>query len=276
MTFLDSQFDLYPRRVSPTAALLLDVENFCLKLDLEQYLKAYCIYPITIKFAVANWQNNTIANLDLFLHQQRYQLIHVPKEKNAADAQILTLGTSLLLQYPHIKEIVIVSHDSIFDYLHNSLISLSCLTYKVYQQSNNIYIQDILNNRTDTIVISQEDCQQNNKNNNLSNNLTGKQSSQSASKKKQAAMSKTSPTQTPKEIVLSNIEMIIKKINPSQANEIPINSLTQEYKKEYKKSLSEVLKNNQLGSSPVKFLKNSCSDKIKINQKNNMYYLSLK
>ena len=66
------------------------------------------------------------------------------------------------------------------------------------------------------------------------------------------------------------------KISDNQASVVTINSLCQEYKKEYNKNLSEALKNNKLGSSPIKFLKNSCSDKIKINQKNNIYYLSLK
>lgn len=252
MALLDSQFNLHPRCVSPTAALLLDVENFSSKLDLEKYIKAYCAYPITIKFAVANWQNNSIANLDLFLHKQRYQLIHVPKGKNAADAQILTLGTSLLLQYPQITEIIVASHDSIFDYLHHTLISLGCKTYKVYQKSNNIYIKDILNNRIHTIAIPKENLSQNDD------------------------FIEQSPTQSIKSKVLSNIESVINKINDNQNKEVPINSLCLEYKKEYKKNLSEVLKKNKLGSSPLKFLKNSCSEKITINQKNNLYYLSLK
>ena len=252
MTLLDSQFNLYPRFVSPTAALLLDVENFCLKLDLEQYIKAYCNCPIKIKIAVANWQKNSVANLDLFLHKQKYQLIHVPKGKNAADAQILTLGTSLLLKHPQITEIIVASQDSIFDYLHHNLISLGCKTYKVYQQSNNIYIQDMSDNRTNTIAIPKKNLSQTN------DSL------------------KQSPNQDIKSTIRSNIELVMNKISDSQDSVVTISSLCQEYKKEYNKNLSEAIKNNKLGSSPIKFLKNSCSDKIKINQKNNIYYLSLK
>ena len=211
MTLLESQFNLYPRRISPTTALLLDVENFCLKLDLEQYLRAYCNYPIKIKLAVANWRNNAIANLDSFLHQQRYQLIHVPKGKNAADAQIITLGTSLLLQYPEIAEIIVVSRDSIFTYLHHNLIRLGCTTYQVYQQSKNIYIKDVLNNRTHAIAIPKENSRQ-------EKNSTKKLSEENI-----------------KTTVLSNIESIIEKNNSDSDKELTIDSLCQEYKKEYKK-----------------------------------------
>lgn len=92
--------DSSPQAISSSAALLLDVENFPLQLDLAKHLKPYCRYPLSVKFAVANWQNISIAKLDKYLHQQEYQLIHVPKDKNAADAQILTLGASLQLIYP--------------------------------------------------------------------------------------------------------------------------------------------------------------------------------
>ena len=200
---------------------------------------------------MANWQNSAIAHLDLFLHQQRYQLIHVPKAKNAADAQILTLGTSLLLQHPQIKEIIVVSHDSIFDYLHNNLISLGCKTYKVYQQSNNIYIQDIIDNLTNTIVVPKE-----------------KSSPNDTSQKK-------STDRDIKSTIISRIDSILSNTN-NKADEVPLNVLCQEYKKKYNKNLSEVIKGKNLGSSPIKFLKNSCSDKFQINQKNNIYYLALK
>jgi hypothetical protein len=58
-------------------------------------------------------------------------LIHVPQFKNAADAQILTLGASLQLNYPQVKEVVIVSHDAIFNYLHQTLQRQGQNTYKV-------------------------------------------------------------------------------------------------------------------------------------------------
>ncbi len=82
---------------------------------MAKHLKPYCKYDITIKFAVANWQNSSISKLDKYLHQQGYQLIHVPKEQNAADAQILTLGAALQFNYPQVKEVVVVSYDAIFN-----------------------------------------------------------------------------------------------------------------------------------------------------------------
>ncbi len=242
--------NLPPRSLSPTAALLLDAENFSRQLDLEKYLKGYCNYPLAIKLAVANWQNKSLANLDLILHKQRYQLIHVPKAKNAADAQILTLGTSLLFQYPQITEVIIVSNDSIFDYLHKTLISLGCKTYKVYQKSKNIYVQDFLNNRTDVIAIAKEDLKQKNNNSNSVN-------------------------QSPTDIFLCTIESLLKEIAKNKNTEVPLNVIGKQFKDKYKKSLSETLKSKQLGTSPSKFFKNNSSNKIKINQKNNTYYLAL-
>ena len=137
---------------SYTGAVLLDVENFPLKLNLAQCLKPYCKYNITLKFAVANWQNSSISKLDKYLHQQGCQLIHVPKDKNAADAQILTLGASLQLNYPQVKDVVIVSHDSIFNYLHQALQRQGCNTYKVYQQSGNVYIDDFISDRPSIVT----------------------------------------------------------------------------------------------------------------------------
>jgi hypothetical protein len=251
MTSFDPQCYSYSRTLPLTAAVLLDVENFCLKLDLEEYLKCYCTYPITIKFAVANWQNKAISNLDLYLHQQRYQLIHVPKAKDGADAQILTLGTSLLLQYPQIAEMIIVSHDSIVNYLHQSLQVLGCKTYKVYQESGHIYIHNFLSNRTDYIAIPTNKSKQTNK---------------------------TSQTLNPdlKKILQDKIELTLEQLKGSSVSPITISLLAQEYKKNYQQSLSEHIKDNKLGGSIIKFLKNNCTDKINIKQKDNNYYLSLK
>ncbi len=254
MTSLDSQRYLFSRNLPPTAAILLDVENFCLKLDLEQYLKSYCRYPITIKLAVANWRNTAIANFDIYLHQQRYQLIHVPKEKNAADAKILTLGASLLLQHPQIAEIVVVSHDSIFDYLHQNLQTLGCKTYKVHQESGNIYFHDFINDCTYEIAMITNKTQKN-------------------SQKKQ-----TTETQNKdiKKILQDKIELTLHKLKRSSVKPVTVSLLSQEFKKDYQQSLAEVIRGNKLDKSVTKFLKKNCTDKIEINQKDNIYYLSLK
>ena len=138
--------------IPPIGAILLDVENFPHLLDVEKQIKPYCKYPITIKYAAANWSNNTIAKLDLYLHKQRYRLFHVPQAKNAADIQLLAVGYSLISQYPHCQELTIVSNDSIFNYLHQSFQAQGYNTYKVYQQSGNIYFYDFRYDRT--ILIS--------------------------------------------------------------------------------------------------------------------------
>lgn len=149
-------------------------------------------------------------------------------------------------------EVIIVSNDSIFDYLHKSLITLGCKTYKVYQQSKNIYIQDFINNRTDFITISKEELDR--KDNNSSNLAC----------------------QASKDKLLSNIESIIKDFNNTQKKEVSLNSIPQEFKNKHNKSLSATLKSNKLGDSVIKFLKNNCSSKVRINHKNNVYYLALK
>jgi hypothetical protein len=253
MTFLESDKYLYSRSLPHTGAILLDVENFPLKLDLEKYLKSYCIYPITIKLAAANWCNHSIAKLDLYLHQQRYQLIHVPKEKNAADAQLLTLGSSLLLQYPHVKEITIVSGDSIFDYLHQSLQTQGCGTYKVYQLFGNIYLHDYSNNRSSVITT----VNNNNDHDKKASQTTTKQDSLEQQLKKK-------------------IEQSLVKLNENSTAKITLTQLSQQFKNDYHQSLSEAIQSNKLTGTPSGFLKKSCHDKIQMELKDNNYYLSLK
>ncbi|MDJ0744721.1 MAG: NYN domain-containing protein [Xenococcaceae cyanobacterium MO_167.B27] len=254
MTYFNSERYLFSRNLPPTAAILLDVENFALKLDLEQHLQSYCKYPITIKFAVANWRNSAIAQLDTHLHQQRYQLIHVPKEKNAADAQILTLGVSLLLQHPQIVEIAIVSQDSIFDYLHQTLQRQGCKTYKVYQQSGNIYCHSFADNCTYTVSTI--------------NNKTKKNTQKTQTSKPSS--------QELKKILQNKIELTLSKLKRSSVKPVTVSLLSQEFKKDYQQSLSEVIKGNKLDKSVTKFLKKNCTDTIEITQKDNVYYLSLK
>ncbi|BAZ44417.1 hypothetical protein NIES4102_14260 [Chondrocystis sp. NIES-4102] len=277
MTSRDSQGYLSARTSALTTAILLDVENFCLKIDLVEHLQFYCSYPITIKFAVANWQNSAIANLDLYLHQQRYQLIHVPKAKNAADGQILTLGTSLLWQYPQIAEIVIVSQDGIFDYLHQTLQALGCRTYKVYQQSGHICIQDFVNARTDYITVDLNKNKAENKtieNKELDNQIAQKKTEATANKSQKNNNSNTQSDY--QKIAQEKIKLTLNELKKNSQQPITISALTQEYHKNNQQSLSEYLKKHKLASSVLKFLKTNCSDQIDIKQKNSNYYLSLK
>lgn len=227
-----------------SAALLLDVENFPLKLDLAQYLKSYCRYPVTVKLAVANWQNNSIAKLDKYLHQQGYQLIHVPQGKNAADAQILTLGASLQLTYPQVKDVVIVSQDFIFNYLHQTLQRQGCKTYKVYQQSGKVYLDDFISDRPLLVT--------------------------------QIAQSNSNSASTIEQKIQTKIELTLAELIQKSANKVTLSQLAQEFKRKYQHSIAETLKQNQLPKSTLNFIKKSCTNKIKVEASSSTHYLSLK
>ena len=239
---LDSSQYLLSQAKSFTGAILLDVENFALKLDLADYLKPYCQYPLTVKFAVANWQNSCVAKLDKYLHQQGYQLIHVPKGQNAADAQILTLGASLQLNYPQLKEVTIVSHDSIFNYLHQTLQRQGCNTYKVYQQGGNVYLNNFGN--ADSSVITK--------------------------------ISQPTKESSIEHLIKSRIELTLDKLTKKYNAPVTISQVSAQYKQDYQQSISEAVKNNKIAKSASKFIIKSCAQKIQIEQNNKIYYLSPK
>jgi uncharacterized LabA/DUF88 family protein len=226
-----------------TGAILLDVENFPLKLDLAQHLKSYCRYPLTVKFAVANWLNSSVSKLDQHLHQQGYQLIHVPKSKNAADAQILTLGASLQLNYPQVKEVVIVSHDAIFNYLHQTLQRQGQNTYRVYQQSGNVYLDDFVSDRNSIITRISDG--------------TNVQ-----------AVTLENKIQT-------QIELTLAEFTQKSQYKVTLSQLSQEFKVKYQKSISEMLQSNQLPKSTLGFIQKNCAEKIKVETNGNEHYLSL-
>lgn len=223
-----------------TGAILLDVENFPFKLNLAQHLKPYCEHPITIKFAVANWQNSSVSKLDKHLHSTGYQLIHVPKDKNAADAQILTLGATLRLNYPQVKEVVVVSHDAIFNYLHQTLQRQGCTTYKVYQQSGNIYVHDFISDRSSIIT----------------------------------KVTPRSPEENIEHEIQAKIELALDELS-QKLQQVTLSQLSQEFKLKHQKSISEVLKSHKLSKSTLNFIKKNCANKIKVEVKNNTHYLSL-
>ena len=226
---------------SYTGAILWDVENVPLQLDLVRYLKGYCRYPVMIKFAVANWHSN-VAKLDRHFHQQGYQLIHVPQSKNAADAQILTLGASLQLTYPLVKEVVIVSHDTIFNYLHQTLQRQGVDTYRIYQQSGKVYLDDFLSDRSSLIT----------------------------------KVSECNPQPTIEQQIQSKIELTLAELTKKLSEKVTLSQLSQEFKAKYKKSISETLKSNKLPKSTLSFIQKSCANKIKVEANNNRHFLSLK
>ena len=227
---------------SKVSAILLDVENFPLKLDLCQYLKGFCEYPIILKLAVANWQNNSIAKLDRDLHLQGYHLIHVPKAKNAADAQIMTLAMTLPLDYPQLKEIVVVSQDTIFNYLHQSLRRQEIATYKVYQQSGNVYLYDFWNDRQSMIT----------------------------------KVSQSAPAQIIEQQICSKIEIALSELIANSSNRVNLSQVCHKFKSKYNQTISETLKSNKLPKSTLKFIQQSCDRKIKIEASEQGYFLSLK
>jgi NYN domain len=226
-----------------TGAILLDVENFPLKFDLAQHLKPYCRYPITVKFAVANWLNNSVSKLDQYLHQQGYQLIHVPKSKNAADAQILTLGASLQWNYPQVKEVVIVSHDAIFNYLHQTLQRQGQNTYRVYQHSGNVYLDDFVSDRNSIITKIPDDL--------------------------------APQTISLEQKIQTQIELTLTKLIQKSPQKVTLSQLSQEFKVKHQKSISEILQSNKLPKSTLSFIQKNCAAKIKVEAKDNEHYLSL-
>lgn len=239
--------NMLPSAPFHTGVVLLDVENFPLKLNLAQYLKPYCKYNITIKFAVANWQNSSISQLDKYLHRQGYQLIHVPKAENAADAQILTLGASLQLHYPQVKDVVIVSHDSIFNYLHQTLQRQGCNTYKVYQQSGNVYIDDFISDRP-SIVTKVADLDQ-----------------------KQHNEQKQNPEQT----IKSKIERTLVELAQKSEEQVTLSQLGKEFKEKHKRTISEALKRHNLSGSALNFIKKNCNNEINVKIKGKTHFLSI-
>jgi L-rhamnose mutarotase len=247
---------LFSRILNPSAAILLDVENFCLKLDLEELLKPYCQYPVSIKYAVANWQNKSLAGIDIYLHQQRYQLIHVPKEKNGADAQILTLGSSLLLNYPHLKEVVVVSHDSIFEYLHQTLQAQGCHTYKVYQQSGTIFLSQFTNNNSKPIA------------------KIAKKEAKNSAKSETSTKQNTNDHETE---LKNKIRQTLKKLaNTSENNYVALSQLCKQFLEDYNQSLAKTIQSQSLGKSPSKFIKKSFTNEIEMKLNGSSYSLCFK
>jgi hypothetical protein len=73
--------------------LLLDAENMDLPEEAEGWLNDHCRYPITLRFAFANWKK--LGDLDKWLHQRGYHLFHVPDGKNNADSKMIVVGASI-------------------------------------------------------------------------------------------------------------------------------------------------------------------------------------
>ncbi|MCL2932499.1 MAG: hypothetical protein MGG11_09595 [Trichodesmium sp. MAG_R03] len=128
---------------SGIAILLLDVENLPLNPETEKILVDICNYPIQIKVAFANWRS--MGKKDEEFHQRGYQLIHVPPGKDSADLKMATVGSSIFLNYPKAKEILVCSSDRGLTHLGTTLQSHGLTVYQVRKYKNQI---TILNSKT--------------------------------------------------------------------------------------------------------------------------------
>ena len=128
---------------SGIAILLLDVENLPLNPETEKILVDICNYPIQIKVAFANWRS--MGKKDEEFHQRGYQLIHVPAGKDSADLKMATVGSSIFLNYPKAKEILVCSSDRGLTHLGTTLQSHGLTVYQVRKYKNQI---TILNSQT--------------------------------------------------------------------------------------------------------------------------------
>ena len=125
------------------AILLLDVENLPLDSETEKILVDICNYPIQIKVAFANWRS--MGKKDEEFHQRGYQLIHVPRGKDSADLKMATVGSSIFLNYPKAKEVLVCSSDRGLTHLGTTLQSHGLTVYQVRKYKNQI---TILNSQT--------------------------------------------------------------------------------------------------------------------------------
>lgn len=125
--------------------ILLDAENLCLDNKLENILETVANYPIQGKYAFANWRS--LGKKDLDFHQRGYHLIHVPPDKNNADLKMTSLGLSIAIQYPHIKEVFVCSSDRDLHHLSNSLLSHGLKVYRVFRQNNELTVSEINSDR---------------------------------------------------------------------------------------------------------------------------------
>lgn len=128
---------------SGIAILLLDVENLPLDPETEKILVDICNYPISIKVAFANWRS--MGKKDEEFHQRGYQLIHVPRGKDSADLKMATVGSSIFLNYPKAKEVLVCSSDRGLTHLGTTLQSHGLTVYQVRKYKNQI---TILNSQT--------------------------------------------------------------------------------------------------------------------------------
>lgn len=128
------------------SVLLVDAENLNLTEKIEKIFYRISTHPLKIKIAVANWRK--LGKKDEELTSRGYELFHVPPGKNNADFKLLSLGSSLFINYPLIQEVFICSSDGDLEYLSNLLHHQGIIVHTVSQQAEEIIITNLTDGKT--------------------------------------------------------------------------------------------------------------------------------
>ncbi|GAB4224580.1 MAG: hypothetical protein Kow0049_00230 [Stanieria sp.] len=123
------------------AILLIDAENIRLDVAAENFLQEISELPLQVKIAFANWRNSSMAKRDSELHDRGYQLIHVPEGSNSADGKMIAIGSSIFLQYPETKEVFICSNDLIFTHLCTELQNRGLIIHRVHRENHCLQVE---------------------------------------------------------------------------------------------------------------------------------------
>ncbi|NJL36514.1 MAG: NYN domain-containing protein [Leptolyngbyaceae cyanobacterium SM1_4_3] len=219
------------------AILLVDAENIGLTVEGEKFLQSICQFPIQIKIAFANWRNSNMSKRDLVLHKRGYQLVHVPSGKNSADLQMTAIGSSVFVHYPTAKEIIICSSDPDLNHLSNILRTRGLAVYSVVKQGKSLVISNYTTGAVETHF------------------PTGSGVSSGYALEQE-------------------ITRILKDLtDPLPGTYISISTLSTQFKQLHGQSVTEVMKDLNLGSKYIKFLQ-TCSD-LKLRLTDNGWQVSL-
>jgi hypothetical protein len=136
-----------PRSIS---MILVDAENLKINQNTDRFLEDRAAYPLEVKIAFANWSNPSLGDWDRQLYSRGYQLIHVPKGKDGADAKAIAMGSSLSIRDRQIKEVFISSNDRLLDHLCNELLNQGSIVYQVGIKGDRITLKHLNHGETKT------------------------------------------------------------------------------------------------------------------------------
>jgi hypothetical protein len=136
-----------PRAIS---MILVDAENLKINQNTDRFLEDRAAYPLEVKIAFANWSNPSLGDWDRQLYSRGYQLIHVPKGKDGADAKAIAMGSSLSIRDRQLKEVFIGSNDRLLDHLCNELLNQGAIVYQVGIKGDRITLKHLNHGETKT------------------------------------------------------------------------------------------------------------------------------